>query len=142
MEEKKYYTPEVEEFHVGFIFEYLYRDKWEESNDFSLSFLRDDTDTVSETLDGIKRSEIRVKYLDKEDIEAEGWVTYGGDPKTFAKISSRGESYFLHLKPEETKVLIRQEMNAGFEGLNILFQGVIRNKSELRRILKMIGVCI
>jgi len=62
MEENKYYTPEIEEFFVGF--EYEVYDKlhgvWNKENNFFLQ-------------QGDFKDSIRVKHLDREDIESLGW---------------------------------------------------------------------
>lgn len=43
MEDNKYYTPTIEEFHVGFEYEILEKDKWVKINDFSNAYDYEDS---------------------------------------------------------------------------------------------------
>ena len=91
--EDKYYQPEIEEFHVGF--EYympllkedeegnLYQDKyilhiWTEKcsmeNYFNVDYIDNSTTKIISVPDILK-----VKLLDREDIESLGWVKDSGD---------------------------------------------------------------
>ena len=65
MEDNKYYTPSIEEFHVGFEYEYVNSktEGWTNT-----TFIRG-RGFVEPYGDG----EVRVKKLDQEDIESLGW---------------------------------------------------------------------
>ena len=80
-----YYTPELEEFCIGFLYEYKWNswngyfektDEWikEEFLGAGGSQLNEETeiDCIEEC---IKKGTLRVKHLDREDIEGEGWAT-------------------------------------------------------------------
>lgn len=69
MSEPTYYTPSIEEFRVGFIFEFL-DNKWKQvriTEDYPVSRIAYYYKT------GVQNEFIRVKLLDHDDIVAEGW---------------------------------------------------------------------
>ena len=160
----KYYTPEIEEFHVGFEYEFHgmttggleivdFSKNPIESKTISKptnkvwtkeSIYRDDCALYNrsfKSLEGlIKSKQIRVKHLDKEDIEILGF-------------SMRTTSYGVYYIKNQYKIdyawdkrLIISENNKmvvdkDFENQgNILFIGIIKNKSELKRILKQLNI--
>jgi hypothetical protein len=155
MEENKYYTPAIEEFHVGFEYEFkaTYREDteafWEKSTiDKNHDFLDRDGYSIAdnpfrEEDDNhyvICPVEFRVKYLTPEDIQAEGF-------EMLFEISPSGDTYFkkdkLTIWCDFNRHMVRIHYND--DGNNIvLFQSLgerdIKNKSEFRKILKMIGV--
>ena len=117
----KYHTPTIDEFHLGFEYEWLKEDGiWEKSN------------TPTEiSVQGSKNQTygIRVKYLDKEDIESLGFIEIIKDQyikKDF--ILFIDNDYFLQI------------MRDDFEKDIYLFQGTIKNKSELKVLLKQLGI--
>ena len=125
-EENKYYTPEIEEFHVGFEFEdYLWiDDKWQYTKKiYGGSLLRKDAD-------------MRVKYLDREDIESLGFehdkevtvINGGGCYK-------RGD-FYIHLRIDGDALF---PIDISYKSNHHKFLR-IKNKSELKQVLKMIGV--
>lgn len=129
MEDNKYYVPDISEFHVGF--EFLWKYKTDDS--WKIHSLTDgifgDPDYSGHknphfySREGI---DFRVKYLDKEDIEAEGFKRDSGDCDFI-----KGE---FQIELFDGKVYITDQF-----GAKDLFFGVIKNRSELRRVLKMIG---
>lgn len=76
LDDNKYYTPSIEEFHVGFEFEYNPEPEglnfWGEYQIHSTSDFKPvkDGNTIEQDL---KKNLFRVKYLSKEDIESLGW---------------------------------------------------------------------
>lgn len=136
MENSKYYTPTIDEFHVGFECEYLnYKKEWVPTiiTEESYMYQRDgeyDNDNPLE----INRSEkyktsFRVKFLDHEDILAEGWER---TRTTRFKILSNDTTYLMS-EVVRGDWLINNEFDT-------VFFGTIRNRSELRRVMKMIGI--
>lgn len=119
----KYYTPEIEEFHEGFKYEQYnkHQDEWD----------KEVWDVISEFGDSklyhLDIEECRVKCLDQEDIESLGF-----------ELSIR-ESYYesgdyqIYYWPEEHRCEIYAQ------DVQRVFKGTIKNKSELKRVLKMIG---
>ena len=134
--EKKYYVPSIEEFHVGFEYEIqdlhlkgVFREKEEDWIPTVFSKLT----TISDlwyclSYEDLVKGALRVKYLDREDIEAEGWVRKQLPHQYFL------ETYMLvDVKHGEYSIMnLRYEDN--------IFRGTIRNRSELRRIMKMVGI--
>ena len=87
----KYYTPEIEEFHVGFEFEYEYWDilrgvnyDWHEEVYYQMSQTKEPKKgghtlwSIDSLSNAIKEESIRVKHLDKEDIESLGFKEFLG----------------------------------------------------------------
>lgn len=124
----KYYTPKIEEFHVGFEYEVL---------DFALNmqdkaFRKDIITIVSDIAnarDWLSDGEIRVKYLDNEDIKSLGFVDRGMNRYTTDEFIIVGGGN----NPNFYYILNRIDQEGSFAG-------IIKNKSELGKILKMIGV--
>ena len=133
--EHKYYTPTIEEFHVGFEHEEKSSGLWTSQiyNEFSPIINREVINEHDDRVDTIelylKCEAIRVKHLDREDIESLGFEHRGG--KTFKYKKDKG-----------TWLLITDDgmVDIAFDGGDTKFHGTINNKSELKRILKQINV--
>jgi hypothetical protein len=159
--EVKYYTPAIEEFHVGFEFEEFDGVNWIKSNNESGQYLSWFMDSVSINL-GLPR--VRVKYLDKEDIESLGWKfeeggilhfpnerwLYGEKFKLY-KIETDRLIYFLEGLKEvykgfdvfDNKVIIsiyNKETFKDDQKPQHLFNGIVKNKSELARLMEQLGI--
>ena len=80
-------------------------------------------------MDPFKGAEVRVKYLDKEDIEDLGFIHDEDLPNNYVK----GDLDLLHI-PGKNFVKIDDA-----DGDPVYFQGKVKNKSELSKILKIIG---
>lgn len=137
--EDKYYTPTVEEFHIGFEYEIL-----KEGNDLLYQW---EQDTIQEAwefeniFDSIEHSPdvIRVKYLDRKDIESFGFsLELNNDVKYF-----KNERYIINMRD--------RFYDNVFSNLNIydiqsivfpqhLFCGKIKNKSEFKKLLIQLGI--
>ena len=125
--ENKYYTPTIEEFHVGFEYE-VYED-YDVLSEKSWHKETYPSDTASKFY--INEGLLRVKYLDLEDIESLGfestkplWYQYHNDRYMIVDLSNKGDNmYSITEKRDDT----------------YLFYGKIKNKSELKKVLKMIG---
>lgn len=160
--ENKYYTPELNEFYVGFEYEKIIEfnttkdengiyfhhelDKWEtkilKEEDIINTVNRLEIQLNKQTLSGfIKEVGIRVKYLDKEDIESCGFVK--DISLSFQKpiliiqetIKETNKNYYKILYNINNNICQITDCEDDY-----LFNGTIKNKSELIRILKMIGV--
>lgn len=135
---EKYYTPRIEEFHDGFEFEYnVYNEEideftnmWEKSKFDSRSGLGHDMTHF------LNDGQVRVKYLDQEDIESLGWK-YNNDyneGKVFKKFTN-DKYYVLYFKDNIIEI---DYLNNAFE--NGVFKGTIKNKSELKNLLKQLQI--
>jgi hypothetical protein len=137
----KYYTPEIEEFYVGFEYETSYLqdyDTWKkevlEKDDVGYFHSIYFGDAVS--------TEFRVKYLDKEDIESLGWFHKYDDFSFGEFIKSKNEEVDYHLTFDyDNKSLIVGLYNSeDTEFYDNIFIGNIKNKSELKKLLKQLQI--
>lgn len=146
---EKFYTPSIEEFHVGFEYEWDKNgsDNWEKKT-FDVNWYLDRFE------EEVHNERIRVKSLDREDIELEGWEidevssSYGGafrfviNGGLWPKNNMRGV-WMDADKNNTTKI----EISSTTDGYNIdgpnytkVFQGTIKNLSEFRRITKQLNI--
>jgi hypothetical protein len=132
MENNKYYTPLIEEFHVGFEYQkkYIIANRVQWSNKVvgradSINYI--DISLREPKMDG---APIRVKYLDKEDIESLGW-----------RIDGRGDysidSFYISWHTGEERP-IWVEITKEDEGC--VFDGKLKNKSELKRLMQQLNI--
>lgn len=139
MESKKYYTPSIEEFHVGFEYEVQIKDVWIKS-----CFI----EHMVATKDSINIC--RVKCLDQQDIEALGWwYDPNSEPIPNRKELPVFEGYIFDAQKENDKCWILYLFSDGIVwidyiykcgGEGYIFKGTIRNKSELKKVMDMVGV--
>ena len=126
--ENKYYTPTLEEFHVGFEFEM--DDTWGGWKKLTLT-----EELLKHPMVGLGSGnerapyyhKTRVKHLDKEDIASLGWVKYGNN--------------FI-IKGEDCYTLYPYK-DGGYGIMKVtwsLFQGNIKNKSELKKLMNQLGI--
>lgn len=126
--ENKYYTPDITEFHIGFDYEVKYKnDEWKKEclND-ELSSLRFIDFKLKKEPDSI-----RVKYLDREDIESLGFK-FNGD--LFYKNNIKLQ---LH---DNNLISITYLNSLNNEYRTFVEQLTIKNKSELKRLLKQLNI--
>ena len=148
---EKYYTPTIEEFHVGFKFELAYS--------FTKNGVRQEDLLVEHTIEvnsdleliqaQIKENLIRVKYLDRKDIESLGFVKTDtiltASTNLFAKKLNDNITCLIHvywnlsLIDRECLIRIRVGNNNNI-AYNEVFVGEIKNKSELSRLLKQLEI--
>jgi hypothetical protein len=129
--ESKYYTPKIEEFHVGFEYESLELGSQTKFNkdvvtDNHLYGDYDQSTLLSELYFHPKKA--RVKYLDKEDIES---LEFKQEGKIYK--DKWGNSLELTGYPNYDCRIILVYSSRKFEGK-------IKNKSEFKRILKQLGL--
>lgn len=125
--EDKYYTPSIEEFHVGFEYEWL-----NISND---EWLKKKYGSFECSYNSPERT--RVKYLDQEDIESLGGSlirTQSWDGGVFEQTYKLEKLDILYNPTPLNKCWVHIQ-----KGNCTLFAGRIRNKSELKKMLKQIG---
>lgn len=168
----KYYTPELEEFHIGFEYEFkprerngiisyinnnhTYLPKWKKESfgrektlmeRIGAFYDYDEPEYLSDIESYITDKTIRVKYLDREDIESLGWkvselhnveysrenfTTYENDTHYMVVYNQGGKRAWF--------CVYRKEVDGDGGELIAEFRVTIKNKSELKRILKQIGV--
>ena len=139
MEDNKYYTPTIDEFGHGFQYEIKLEGPNNLKSGTSIHWIPFTFgagpfgNTFAEVEDYLIKGIVRVPYLSKEDIQAEGWeleeqgkgVQYYRKGKYTLEFDSRDHSVEIQFNGYEDK---------------IRFCGKIKNASEFKRILKMIGV--
>jgi hypothetical protein len=141
--DNKYYTPEIEEFHPCFQYEELSgvdneQEDWSEHN-FMIEAIQDYIGLYKL----IKEKCIRVKYLDRSDIESLGFKHFqdGVYEKTSRlEISNNYQGWrIIEISKDfgEHKFEIRcAHPSSKFGG----FYGVIKNKSELKKLFKQLNI--
>jgi len=136
----KYYVPSLEEFYIGFEFEYR--------NHFGKDvgiWTTEKTTSFSNLKGLLNTNSIRVKYLNKKDIIELGFKDNG--------LSSSRHDYFFRMDAPGklgywTEIAL--DFRWGIEDISIkgfrgneedyLFRGIIKNKSELKKLLKQLNV--
>ena len=163
--ESKHYTPEIEEFHVGFEYE-VFQKAPEMPEGEWLSFMPIETEDkwykltypdsfLGYNLDKIFRTykDIRVKYLDKEDIESLGFKPESYIPNCFTEDDegqkgwiltlSETDEIFLHVTEDREVFIGQQHVYSEVTGnwtFFPLFNGTIKNKSEFKKLLKQLNI--
>jgi len=134
----KYYTPSIEEFHVGFEYEELIGVDNEQEDWSCKSFNpKNYIDRYGEyTFDETPLSDwIRVKYLDKEDIESLGFI-YDIDRDDF---NYKGDEYIrLGFNESDHSLMIWNGLD--WDDQYIWFDGFIKNKFELKTLLQQLNI--
>jgi hypothetical protein len=131
-----YYTPKIEDFHIGFEYEYL-----EENGEWVKV---EGPEEISEEEYDEQEYGLRVKYLDREDIESLGWKHTGRSIDDWFKWEEpvRLESghrikFTMHYGYHDQKLTI----NGDESGTNTcFFEGYIKNKSEFKKLMKQLTI--
>ena len=151
MEKSKYYTPEINEFFVGFEYEHYHEncDSWLKCYYDTMYDQRESSD-----LDELHMDKERVKYLDKSDIESLGfnikaeshpWFksvdNSGPDAMYFNKFIDKMELIlFYSIEINKLEIHIQVPCNKDYTTYKAVFIGTIKNKSELIKLLKMLSI--
>lgn len=158
--ENKYYTPSIEEFHVGFEYEMKAtfgdgtvktKEQYDNAEWIKQEYTLRSFPYVDRTMTG-KNSEslpsaIRVKYLDKADIEELGFKHIGGKLlsdvlQEFKWFNGRYWVYLTYTKFTNRCVLtIKTSVEDESVKTLVVHSIGIKNKSELKRLLKQLGIC-
>lgn len=140
MESSKYYTPTIDEFYVGFEYETSYLQDYNvwkkeilEKNEIEYFF--------SSYIKDASPIEFRVKYLDKKDIESLGFKEVS---KKWFSINPSGKlGYWVEVILDYRWYSDNNEIRiSGRRGneMEKLFIGGIKNKSELKKLLKQLNI--
>jgi hypothetical protein len=145
--ENKYYTPELEEFCIGFEYEVVYEDNSVykyifgedlENSDGFIPWISPDT-----LLKYLAKKNIRVKYLNPEDITECGWISGDLEPKGLVRSSNE---YFLNGKfvsysNYEIRATEQDNEYTIYDcDWECVFKGIIKNKSELKKLMQMLNI--
>jgi len=155
---EKYYTPSIEDLNVGAECEITWNNN--EQNENSFGELYDNTYFYQEKItpqfialfENDKHFSIRFKYLDKSDIESLGFQEefipncYLDDDNIeegYQLFISNTDMLFIHLNKDGKYGIVRQHiynLNTLNWTAENLFYGTIKNKSELVKLLKQLGI--
>lgn len=142
---EKYYTPDISEFHVGFEYQ------WKNKDNFPSEEYRESTIACGTQIDDIlepkAQYDIRVKHLDKEDIESLGWL--GVIPSNVEnKVDYLVTSWVTDMY-NDGYILIKTYPYGNYkyciafgnyEKNRVCFEGNIKNKSELKKLMQQVGI--
>ena len=147
-EEDKYYKPELDEIYTApdlfYTGEGLFSDKI-----LINPFLYRSKEVSFDLRDVLNLNIVLVKYLDKEDIESFGFICtgYNSDGYKFQNIIDDYLFYDIDYNPEDSELIIEKFYQSkliahktGEYNSNTLFHGFIKNKSELKVLLKQLGL--
>ena len=147
--DNKYYTPTIDEFYVGFEYEEL-SGVDSEMEDWSCKSFdpKEYIDRYGEYTfdDAPLEGWIRVKYLDKEDIESLGFTHIGGKMLTdvmqeFKWFNGKYWIYLTYTRFTNFCVLrISTSVEDGSVKTLVIHSIGIKNKSELKRLLKQLNL--
>ena len=151
--DNKFYVPKIEEFHVGFEYEVRTK-KYTSSTEFTenwvpcvhgdattgYSFILGEAllykqDAIETIKTCICKEGVRVKCLDQEDIESFGFKLWAhkGNELGFMRNTDEEGSTWIHRIEGKIKI------STTFPDTT-LYLGIIKNKSELKRVLQQVGV--
>jgi len=131
----KYYTPKIEEFHVGFEYEVeLNSGEWVKHELSTLSELNFEDWSV-------KQNDVRVKFLDIEDIKSLGWEEQYGKYVIDKSTDFPNERIiFTLLFNGSTNIEIFKTSLTSYGNHNEKMQFKINNKSEFRKLMYQLNV--
>ncbi len=147
----KYYTPSIEEFRVGFRYEFLENhgspnEKWVSK---ILENITDGDDDIylGNTLKALQgydrvfsRVAWRVKYLDEEDILSLGFIK--ARDNRYQRILDNDDFYEINYDEDDDKYTIEfwKKNSLSLYDCFTLFRGQVKNINELEVILKQVGI--
>lgn len=149
-QENKYYTPSIEDIHIGYECELFYDNKWN-----SLKIIRQyDLEYDWESM--IYNKTIRTPYLTREQIEQQGWeetaITRDGGTILFSKKIDKqtwyelkyGQSNKMH--PTTNIIITLKEFDPGWYGSGdtldskVIFNGNCQSINDLRTIQSLLNI--
>ena len=147
----KYYTPELEEFCVGFEYEkkedkiamyYPEGETYWHRCIYDLKSIR-----ISQLPTHLYKKNIRVKHLDREDIESLGFIpvipSNVEDKKNYnvsCWVSNQYRASWQILDCGNSRYLITFGQHEFTNKSKDYFQGTIKNKTELRKLMKQLNI--
>lgn len=153
----KYYTPSIEEFCVGFEYEtnlplkfgnsLLPDNVWHKFTVEVDDFLGELVADVGWNLEHEDIPNIRVKFLDKEDIESLGWkyvnfIPNGdGDYRWYDEYELNSSILIISDQITIIRTISVAESDLAFyNSENNVFKGYIKNKSELKKLMSQLKI--
>jgi len=137
--ESQYYFPTIDEFFCGFECEIKGKN---ESNWSKLVLGKDAIWHLFTNLEYLEQAteQIRVKHLDRQDIEECGWErdSTSSDWSAFNLKSEAKYNHCLTIDVGSKKEIGKNIVIFNNEGT--IFKGAIRNKSELKKLMQMLNI--
>ena len=141
MNDNKYYTPSLEEFHAGFRYQ-----------GYSITIVNYKNDMIHDWEDRVFKKDhkiyagndilipdnTRVKRLDREDIEELGWKI--NSDQYYFKPKGIGEQYFLEKVKEDVWSITYEDHTGEKEEVEQLFLGKINNYNEFKTVMGWVGI--
>lgn len=139
-----FYVPEISEFHVGFEYQVLDENGYHKVTltdsmlSQNLQFRSRSVNFFQYIKEEIDKQKIKIKYLDKEDIESLGW-----------KESPRGYRFDFKTKDDDFQLyfddrIFSEELGVGITiydwNSEVIFTGYVKNKSELKKLLQQLNI--
>ena len=155
MEDLKYYTPEIEEFHVGFECEWQCKIREETWNKqvFDMDLIGIAYDAYEHSDEDEPYSEqFRVKFLDSADIESLGWKLletkksdFTGKNLSTYKINievgfNTGEDYLLIKEDGNNNITIKINSYGSWATSSCEMKFTIKNINELKKLMQMLNI--
>src|SRR5690606_11246320 len=146
--------PAIEEFHVGFEYEIYSQDEWKKDILMPQDYDYPDLGELAWIENMLFINKIRVKYLDKEDIIELDWKITKDKKYEFDAQYLKQDYIFWDLTYdiEDHKLIIEEfyqsklcaktsyTENPNLYNSKIIFDGTIKNKSELQILCKQLGI--
>ena len=144
----KYYTPEIEEFHVGFEYEQIlepYEVNKPETKKWTKVKYSGNINSIGGSVVFFQGYDVRVKHLDREDIESLGFVYDKTSTKNQWKFYKGNIGLMYRPKTNQIGTCTLDPMKSDFMKKHSIddkhvFMLTIKNKSELKKLLKMLNI--
>jgi hypothetical protein len=133
--DNKYYIPTIEEFYVGFEYEYKHPIGWKKEK---MSW-----ESPHEIFsDAIFMKTVRVPYISKEDIESLGWKYDKLENGWLEYKLIKNNKFYTLFKTKSNNYIVTLTFEKAPNSNNIyyIFKGKIKNKSELKKLMEQLGI--
>jgi hypothetical protein len=138
--ENKYFTPDIEDFHVGYKFQLSDPTFKEWINAvFDIDDPVSNYDPLRWVAHRINLGKIRVPYLTKEQIEAEGWI----EDKGLYKLRKNEDLFFtIDFNTDSYSLIINSysKINTTYYSGDDVFKGFCKDINTFRKIIKLLGI--
>ena len=138
--ENKYFTPDIEDLHIGYELKVNYNFKL---NDIFHKIIIDSFEELSDIHSRMSGDcVIRVPYLTKEQIEAEGWKHTGGKLLSFAEQHYVKSTYRVSYSIDSKKIkffIADPDEIINYED-ECIFNGQCKDINTFRKIIKLLGI--
>jgi hypothetical protein len=141
----KYYIPTIDELHVGFEYQFKIEDGLWQVEEFVLNKHDVSYSELGSINKHIGNNKVRIKFLDQKDIKSLGFTKTKSDVDeiTYQMLFDNTEDFVeLIYSTISTTLVIEKFVEQSEDRYNshILFQGCIKNKSELIKLLKQLNI--